>query len=54
MRTPESRLRWIARFCKAATAPFVRSWSFCAKTRARMSMPVPGVKGTTSLIGRDG
>ena len=24
MRTPESRLRWIARFCKAATAPFVR------------------------------
>ena len=24
MRTPESRLRWIARFCKVATAPFVR------------------------------
>ncbi len=24
MRTPESRLRWIARACKVATAPFVR------------------------------
>ncbi|MCB1006434.1 MAG: 1-acyl-sn-glycerol-3-phosphate acyltransferase [Acidimicrobiales bacterium] len=24
MRTPESRLRWIARVCKVATAPFVR------------------------------
>ncbi len=24
MRTPESRLRWIARFCKVATAPWVR------------------------------
>ena len=39
---------------RSTTGIFSRSCSFCPQTRARMSMPVPGVKGTTSLMGRSG
>jgi len=36
------------------TGFLLRSCSFCANTRARMSMPVPGVNGTISRMARLG